>query len=311
MRVGAENMDLKVNKFFYKPFGLNIESHFLLPHASESAFDGDVDIKISINSQFTAEKINWYHHIEEDNQLWCEYGEANDFFICHIPNIADFYLNKNLKEIIISNMNAPLASVESLLMNQVIPLWLQLSGELVLHASAVCDKKGRAYVFVAPSGSGKSTIAHYLVTQGFMLISDDAVWVRPSLDGYEAQSSFSEIRLNDNGEVTSHLKKITNTHCGKVRLSVGEMFALSSSKIKQVFLLDSRPPLCGHPSNMSQETQSIWPQILDNIYRIDVSGQKAANELSQLTDFLLKVPVCKLSYLKNQESLERIARSIK
>jgi len=49
---------------------------------------------------------------------------------------------------------------------------------LILHASAVTNRKGDVYVFIAKSGGGKSTVAKNLEKVGYKIIADDAVVFR-------------------------------------------------------------------------------------------------------------------------------------
>jgi hypothetical protein len=63
-----------------------------------------------------------------------------------------------------------------------LPLWLELRGVPVLHASAVA-REGRAVALVAASGSGKSTLAAELTRTGWELLADDGLAVRRAPDG--------------------------------------------------------------------------------------------------------------------------------
>lgn len=55
-----------------------------------------------------------------------------------------------------------------------LPLWLELNGIPVLHASAV-SYAGRSLAFLAPSGTGKSTLCDALVRRGATFVSDDGL----------------------------------------------------------------------------------------------------------------------------------------
>lgn len=63
------------------------------------------------------------------------------------------------------------------LVSHAVPIWLELGGVLVLHASAVCLAR-QAVAFLAPSGEGKSTLCAELVRLGCDLLTDDGLAVR-------------------------------------------------------------------------------------------------------------------------------------
>ena len=52
-----------------------------------------------------------------------------------------------------------------------------LSGEVMLHASAIATGEGSAWVFCGNSGAGKSTIARLLQAEGMEVINDEVNWL--------------------------------------------------------------------------------------------------------------------------------------
>jgi hypothetical protein len=58
-------------------------------------------------------------------------------------------------------------------------LRLRRRGRFHVHASAVVDPRGRAWIFTGVSGSGKSTMAYALARRGWRLLGDDSVIVEP------------------------------------------------------------------------------------------------------------------------------------
>jgi hypothetical protein len=61
-------------------------------------------------------------------------------------------------------------------------LRLRQHNRFYVHASAVVNKKGLAYLFVGESGSGKSTIAFALAREGWTILGDDGVVLEPLAD---------------------------------------------------------------------------------------------------------------------------------
>jgi hypothetical protein len=76
----------------------------------------------------------------------------------------------------------------------VIPLVLSLSGEAVVHCSAVASRDG-ALVFAGKTGQGKSTLAAALALRGFPLLSDDSLLLRRAGREIMAFPSYPSLRL--------------------------------------------------------------------------------------------------------------------
>lgn len=90
----------------------------------------------------------------------------------------DYYLNKYRK---LGNKYELAYSSSALdidLILRDILLEKQKYDSLLFHASAVMNRNGNAYVFIAKSGGGKSTIAKNLHKIGYNIIADDAVILR-------------------------------------------------------------------------------------------------------------------------------------
>jgi len=81
-----------------------------------------------------------------------------------------------------------------LLAGNVLACLLTLSGELVLHASAV-EIDGGALAFVGGSGMGKSTLAALLCAEGARLVCDDVLRLASDGDGLRCFPGTGEIRL--------------------------------------------------------------------------------------------------------------------
>jgi hypothetical protein len=85
-------------------------------------------------------------------------------------------------------------TVRHLLLDQVVPLILSRRERLVLHASAVLTGHG-AIAFAGKTGKGKSTLATSFALEGFPLVSDDYLVLRPGHAGWMAMPSYPGVRL--------------------------------------------------------------------------------------------------------------------
>jgi GTPase SAR1 family protein len=86
------------------------------------------------------------------------------------------------------------STLEHLLLDLLLPRLLAHDGKLVLHGG-MSQNADCALCFVGPSGSGKSTLTGSLAARGYPLMSDDAVVLSPSADGWMAARIYPSLRL--------------------------------------------------------------------------------------------------------------------
>ena len=65
-----------------------------------------------------------------------------------------------------------------------------------MHAAAVVDPSGGAWLLAGDSGSGKSTLAWVLVRQGWSLLGDDGVLIEDVDDGLVARAWRDPLRVS-------------------------------------------------------------------------------------------------------------------
>jgi hypothetical protein len=75
-------------------------------------------------------------------------------------------------------------------------LRLRSRGRYLVHASAVVDPGGGAWLLAGDSGSGKSTLAWVLVRHGWALLGDDGVLLEVTADGVLARAWRDPLRVS-------------------------------------------------------------------------------------------------------------------
>ena len=75
-------------------------------------------------------------------------------------------------------------------------LRLRTRGRYLVHAAAVVDPRGGAWVLAGDSGSGKSTLAWVLVRQGWSLLGDDGVLIEDAEGGIIARAWRDPLRVS-------------------------------------------------------------------------------------------------------------------
>ncbi|HJU68743.1 MAG TPA: hypothetical protein VJ650_10910 [Gemmatimonadaceae bacterium] len=75
-------------------------------------------------------------------------------------------------------------------------LRLRTRGRYLVHAAAVVDPQGGAWLLAGDSGSGKSTLAWVLVRQGWSLLGDDGVLIEDTDRGVVARAWRDPLRVS-------------------------------------------------------------------------------------------------------------------
>lgn len=146
----------------------------------------------------------WIHHwLEDDGAVTLSLARRplagrGEGFLLRVPGEADFLLSADGSEVTVSPLRArpDEATLDHLLLDQVLPRILAHRGRLVLHASAVSAPEGQAILFTGPSGSGKSTLAAALLADGGTVLCDDAVVLEVEGDNLRALPTYAGLRLH-------------------------------------------------------------------------------------------------------------------
>ncbi len=108
---------------------------------------------------------------------------GGDLVALVLPGLADFEVDL-LHRVVVAHAHpqGDPGLLPVLVAGTLVALLLSLSGEVVLHASAV-EVAGEAIAFVGGSGQGKTTVAALCCAAGYPLVADDLLVVRPEEDG--------------------------------------------------------------------------------------------------------------------------------
>ena len=108
-------------------------------------------------------------------ELWLSFAKLHEGYLLRFQGLSDFFVHKNGKEVVcLPKSGVSSDTIRHLVLNQVIPLVINLRGGEALHAGAVLTPHG-IIAFSGPAGSGKSTIAGSLLKAGYPLMSDDCL----------------------------------------------------------------------------------------------------------------------------------------
>ncbi len=185
----------------YRVYGLLLASNRSLDELLPSAI-GRPDLSVHFGEPGAAHRHEWFHRwpiVANDpgSADWLQICETPTGFLLRFPDLADFVLNVSDKSITCTPVRTlPPATLNHLLLDQVLPLVLAETGRCVVHASAVAFNVGQAIAFAAPTGFGKSTLAAALAKSGGRLLTDDGLLVQHRAEGeIECVASYPGVRL--------------------------------------------------------------------------------------------------------------------
>jgi hypothetical protein len=218
----------------YQLYGLVIDTDNVLRGVS-SIDDLQVDIRVRCNtsSKRFLKPHTWFMHWHfPKGEPWLSFAKINNGYLLRFHQLADFFINGEGSQITyIPEHGIPEETIHHLLLDQVIPLVINLKGSQALHVSAVLMPQG-VVAFAGPTGSGKSTLSGGLFNLGYPLVGDDCLALLVKNDEIFAMPAYPGLRLwedalvylfGDNGTYGSvahytdkrrvEIEKITNAYC--------------------------------------------------------------------------------------------------
>ncbi len=109
-------------------------------------------------------------------RIWLRSGKTAGGYVLSFPHLADFIVDGSGSRIVCCNASsdATIKTIRHLLIDQVLPLIVNLRGREAIHATAVATRNGIC-AFTGLAGSGKSTLAASFVLSGYPLVCDDCL----------------------------------------------------------------------------------------------------------------------------------------
>jgi hypothetical protein len=187
----------------------------------------------------------FHYYTFDDDTVWTEFHRSGDGYLLRFPDLADFEVSADGKEVVAWPANDDDdATVEHLYINQMVPLALSRQGRPTFHASVV-TVPGGVIAFLGQSGMGKSTLAASFALNGASFLSDVALLVEETESGCLVQPSHPSIRLwEDSVEQlvdASSSTSIPISYSTKARLLAGDALTYSAEpqRLLAAYVLES------------------------------------------------------------------------
>jgi len=175
----------------YEAYGLCVDSAIPLPLERSTGLTADVEVR---RGTVDCADVR-FADLDAGDDAWLEKGWGPARVVLRFEEIT-VELSTSRPVITVDVTGTDDADhIAHLVIDHVVPQWLAMRGDLVLHASAVQTSSGRAVAFVGESGRGKSTTTTGLGQLGWRFVADDACRVVQSGSGHEIVPSYPGVRL--------------------------------------------------------------------------------------------------------------------
>jgi hypothetical protein len=309
-------------EMLYQLYGLVIDSDNLFPQET-SIGNREVDVQVRQISSCKPylSPPNWFMNWTlPGGEKWLSCAKTDEGYLLRFNELADFTIDRIGSEIAcMPRPGIPEDTIQHLLLDQVIPLVINLRGGEALHASAILTSHG-VVAFAGPAGSGKSTITGSLMKMGYPFVSDDCLTLQEKDQTIFSIPAYPGLRLWDDAQ--EHLfgekgnKKSVAHYTSKLRVDIEEGAESYSSEPKPFVRL--------YDIVNSSETDETSDIVIERLsprdsfmalvrcaFRLDITDQ---NMLTRQFHFLKKVTssisVFRLSFPRNFRFLPDVQKAI-
>jgi len=268
----------------YQIYNLIVDSDFSLTGVTlSSVLENKILIRCATPSETFQTPSQWFMqwHLP-GGELWLSFAKLDGGYLLRFNELADFFVSNGGEKIIYkSELGIPPNTIRHLLLDQVIPLVINLRGEEALHASAVLAQVG-VIAFSGTTGAGKSTIAGEFFRAGHPLFSDDCLVLMGKKQGIYAIPAYPELRLwpdaakwffggNNNYRAVAHY-----TDKNQVEIEAKEeMFCIESQALKRIYVISDSTEAEGKTNIVIEPLPSrdSFIALVQCFFRLDITDR--------------------------------------
>ncbi|QIL20529.1 hypothetical protein [Thermomonas sp. HDW16] len=262
------------------------------------------------------EPQSWHHHWTDDNAVVLSLARQGDGYLLRFPDLADFLLQPHASRISIIQRNASTddATLEHLLIDQVLPRYLAHEGMLSLHASTLVIG-GKCVLILGKSGAGKSTLSGFLAVRGHTLRSDDCTLVE--LDGSLALATptYPSLRLlPDSIEALypagTDMRPMAHYSSKQRVVPQAVDTGLPTLPIDGFLVLDNAAPANAAPLTPMTAAESCLALIRHSFQLDPGDKRRMATHLHMCSEVARMLPACRLAYPRRYDAMTDVASLI-
>ena len=304
----------------YRLHGFTVTSDIALPEVRRTASGGG-GVVVERARAPEHEPLDWFHSWRlrptsrgRRSRPWLSFARRDAGYVLRFPGLADFEVSAAADRVEYRpTMGLPRRTLRYLLLDQVLPLVLSQSGQLVLHGSAVHLNRFGSVAFVGSAGSGKSSLAGALGVQGGFVASDDCVVVTDIDRAPTVVPGYPSLRLWSDAAQALGLARDHRSHVAhrtvKTRVSSKAVrFRVRPSPLKAIFVLGRRRTGGGLPRLQSLTPRDRLIALAPYVYLMDVEDRDQLSRMfRQLATLATRVPVHRLQVTDDRRALLQTA----
>ena len=177
----------------YHVYGIKVDCALELP-APPAAASRTPDLSVR-QRPVDVEGISFapLEDVDDDTQVWLDRAWDEERIVLRFPDVVAELTDDHIW---IDPLEVEdLDYLAHVILDHIIPRWLALHGDLVLHGGSVIMPNGLAVAFIGESGTGKSSITTALGRHGWRVLGDDAARLVRGGDGWLAFPAYPGTRL--------------------------------------------------------------------------------------------------------------------
>jgi hypothetical protein len=290
--------------------------------AAEPAADSGIVVRQGEREAGRLSPLSWFLSFTlSTGEPWLACGKGEDGYLLRFFELADFFVSRDGRTIDYAlKPSTTSGTFCHLLLDQVLPLVLNLQGREALHATAVQTPYG-VCAFTGPAGAGKSTVAASFLLEGYPVLSDDCLVLEEADGTILATPAYPGLRLWDDT-----LEALTNRagtsvgvaqYTSKQRFVGGllhERFPTAPAPLSRIYSLERAAGPADEGRSPTVEPLSCQESFMDLIasaFRLDVTDRTMlARQFAFLERVVSRVPVRRLRIPNSFAALPGIRKAV-